>query len=78
MHYVRSKDVIRSHHPAARMLPQSGTARMIARPSTGKARRPWQDRWMLMQGARKRTSASRRLAHGFRRFRETVRDEENV
>jgi hypothetical protein len=36
--HVRSKDVIHSYHPAAaRPLPTFETARMIARPSTGKA-----------------------------------------
>jgi hypothetical protein len=66
-------------HPAARLLPIVRDGPIIAPSVQWKARRPWQDRWMLMDDADlPRTSASRRLAHGVRPFLETMKDNRNV
>src|SRR5256886_17043403 len=44
-----------------------------------KARRPWQDRRTLSRFAVwPRTAASRRLAHGFRSFAKTMKEDRNV
>jgi hypothetical protein len=44
-----------------------------------KARKPWQDRWMLFRfAATPQTAASRRLAHGFHPFAKTMKDDRNV
>jgi hypothetical protein len=46
---------------------------------TKKARRPWQDRQtLLVRGPLPHVTASCRLAHGFRPFAKTMRDNRNV
>jgi hypothetical protein len=54
--------------------------RVITRPYLWKVRRPWQDRQMLNKrcGSSVATTASRRLAYGFRTFAKTMRDNRNV
>jgi hypothetical protein len=54
--------------------------RVIARAYLRKVRRPWQDRQMLNRrcGISVATTASRRLAYGFRAFAKTMRDNRNV
>jgi hypothetical protein len=60
-------------------LPICKTGRMVARRFTWKARKPWQDRWMLFRfAAAPQTAASRRLAHGFHPFAKTMKDDRNV
>jgi len=60
-------------HPAAMSLP---TEEPVIKENTGSvigARRPWQDRRTLFLIARTpRRTASRRLAHGFRRLPKTM------
>jgi cell fate regulator YaaT (PSP1 superfamily) len=55
------------------------TGKMIARRFTMKARKPWQDRRMLLRfAACPQPTASRRLAHGFHSFAKTMKDDRNV
>jgi small subunit ribosomal protein S15 len=57
----------------------SATERIVRPSVSGRARRPWQDRQTLfVRGTSPHVTASCRLAHGFRPFAKTMRDNRNV